>query len=105
MIRVYIAKDPPDAQIVCDLLNDNGLKAVVQGELLWGAQGEIPVGPATAPTVWVNEPDVERARGLIEQYESRPGPRPPPWTCPKCHQKVGGQFTACWRCGAAREEG
>lgn len=102
MIRVYTAADPADAQLVCDLLNDRGLKAVVQGEALWAARGEIPAGPTTAPSVWVNEPDVDQARALIAEYERRPKDQPPAWKCSKCGEKVEGQFSACWKCGAKR---
>ena len=89
MIRVYTAADPADAQLVCDLLNDRGLKAVVQGEALWAARGDIPAGPTTAPS-------------LIAEYETRPKEHPPPWKCPKCGEKVEGQFSECWKCGAKR---
>ena len=27
-----------------------------------------------------------------------------PWQCPACGEKLEGQFTICWRCGASREE-
>ena len=32
----------------------------------------------------------------------RPAPRPEPgpaWECPKCGEKIEGQFSACWKCG------
>jgi hypothetical protein len=103
MIRVYTAADPADARMLCDLLNDNGVRAVVQGEALWGARGEIPMGPTTAPSVWIEEADVERARVLIADYESRPAAHSPSWKCPNCGERVGGQFSQCWKCGAQRE--
>ena len=102
MIRVYTAADPADAQLVCNLLNANGMKAVVQGENLWGARGALPLVPSTAPSVWVNEADVDKARTLIAEYEARPKEHPPPWECPKCAEKVAGQLTACWKCGTKR---
>ncbi len=71
MIEVYIAADLADAQLVCNMLEDHGIKAVVQGELLNIAQGGVPCGPTTAPTVWVNEVDAEKARRLIDEVEQR----------------------------------
>ncbi len=71
MIEVYLAADLADAQLVCNMLEDHGIKAVVQGELLNIAQGGVPCGPTTAPTVWVNEADAERARQLIDEIDQR----------------------------------
>jgi len=76
MIRVYSAYDLADAHLVHAELDDQGIKAVVQGEYLAGARGALPLGPCTAPTVWVNEGDVQAARRLIEEIEQRRRERP-----------------------------
>jgi hypothetical protein len=102
MIRVYTAAGPADAHLVCNLLSDRGVKAVVQGENLWGARGELPLGSRAAPSVWVNEPDVEEARTLVAEYETRPKPQGPPWECPGCGEQIEGQFSECWQCRAKR---
>jgi hypothetical protein len=105
MIRVYTAAGPADAQLVCGHLLGNGVKAVVQGESLWGARGGVPVGDVSAPTVWVEESDATRARVLIDEIQQHEPSRLPPWDCPDCGEKLAGQFSACWKCGAPREDG
>ena len=105
MIRVYSAADPADAHLVCALLKDNSIQAVVQGENLWMARGEVPLTPETAPSVWVNEPDVKRARALIEQRERPSQSQAPSWKCSRCGQVIEGQFSECWRCAGATPDG
>ena len=98
MIRVYSAADPADAQLVRALLKGNHIEAVVQGEDLWVARGELPITPETAPSVWVHDGDAQRARALIEERQQPRTVQKPPWTCPSCGEQVEGQFSECWRC-------
>lgn len=104
LVRVYTSTGPADATLVKNLLNSHEIRAVVQGDTLWGARGAVPMGPSTAPSVWVTEADVERARVLIEEYEAHTPSDAPPWKCRSCGEKIGGRFNECWRCGAGRSE-
>lgn len=104
MKEVYCAADIVDAQMIKDYLEAAGIEAVVQGGLLTGIIGEIPVN--TYPTVWVVEDDdYERARRLVDDYQH---PEPAGqlyqegWTCPECGQRLDAQFTQCWNCGTQR---
>ena len=97
MVRVYSASGPAEAQLVCGMLTNNGIRAVVEGENLWMARGDVPVGPGTAPSVWVNEPDVDLARQLIEGYEHHSSASRPAWKCPECGEQIEGQFDTCWK--------
>lgn len=76
MIQVYSAYDLADANLACAMLENQGIKAVVQGEFLAGARGGLPLGPDTAPSVWVNDADVQEARRLIEEVEQQRRERP-----------------------------
>ena len=105
MIRVYSAADPADAHLVCALLKNSGIEAVVQGENLWMARGEVPLTPQTAPSVWANEPDVERPPALIEQREHQPQSQAPSWKCPRCGLLIEGQCAEGWRCAGAAPDG
>jgi len=128
MKRVYDARDVTEAHLVRGLLESSGIPAQVHGEALAGAEGEVPFA---WPSVWVtNDSDYEAARRLIEE---RPGPaspthcpgcgydltglpeprcpecgrpflRVPSWVCPACGEMLEGQFTECWKCGAARDD-
>ena len=95
MKRVYTAANAFDARLVCDHLNHEGIAATVHGMLLTGAVGELPLD--TAPTVWIEDPDLyDRARDLIARFE-RPATGPA-WRC-RCGETNEASFELCWSCG------
>ena len=102
MIQVYTAADPADAHMIKALLENNGIKAIVQGESLWAARGDLPCGPRGAPSVSVAEADALKARELIEEQQNHDQPAGTMWTCGGCGQRIGGKFTHCWKCGRER---
>ena len=91
------------ARLVAQWLEQNGIEATVQGELMWAARGEIPVGPSTGPSVWTWEEQAVEARRLLDQ-RPKDVPGTPAWVCPGCGEEVEGQFTDCWNCGAQRAQ-
>jgi hypothetical protein len=105
--KVYMAEDPIEAQMVVDLLQAEGIAAMIQGEHIFAVRGALPI---SYPTVWVlDEADYDRARALALEYDRRrytegesEAPRPEPWTCPQCGERIEGQFGLCWQCGAER---
>ena len=96
---VYRAANPIDAQLVADELRGHGVGCEITGGYLSGAIGELPPGDIVA--VRLHDPrEAGRARALIEALEAaRRDPRPD-WSCEACGERVGGEFGACWRCGA-----
>lgn len=129
MIRVAQPADPMEAQHLLGVLEEHGIRAIVQGESLWAARGELPFGPESAPSLWVNdEADAQRARQLLAEHRRSPVQSRCPkcgadlreaddtrcpacaaplrhvesWTCPNCHEEVETQFTNCWSCGLER---
>ena len=77
-----------------NLLEGQGIEVIVRNAALSSAFGELP---AIEAEVWVmNDEDVERAQAVLRQSFSGPD-----WTC-KCGEKLGAQFTQCWKCGAER---
>jgi len=65
MKTVFVADSPAQAHLVAGLLDEAGIRNVVEGEMLFGVRGEIGMSPASLPKVSVNEEDFERARALI----------------------------------------
>lgn len=130
MIRVYSASDEFDAHMIRGMLEENGLRCVIQGTALWGARGELPFTLDTAPSVWVaDQADHDRARQLIAEHHAQavprhcrncgydiqglPEPRCPecgePFRrpsdsqdriCPQCGELIEAHFTDCWNCAA-----
>jgi len=103
--QVFVAQHPTEAHLVRGLLEAEGIPAEVHGESLFSARGEAPATPDTLPTVWVvDEADLPRAAVLLADYGRRGGQNTSQasWLCPKCGERVEGQFTECWNCGTTR---
>src|SRR5262249_15867886 len=62
--------------------------------------------PQSAPCVFVDDSDFERAAELLVQFKTRStqAESEAPWTCLKCQQIVESQFDTCWKCSTPREE-
>ncbi len=102
-----------DAHFLRGLLEQEGIAAVVQGEALEGAWGNLPVSARSMPSVWVNEEDVARAEPVVAEYvehekeharlpqSTQDTPRAT-WKCPKCGEDVEEQFDECWNCGSEK---
>ncbi len=66
MRAVFVADSPAQAHLVSGLLEESGIRNVVEGEMLFGVRAEIGMTPASLPKVNVNDEDFERARAVIE---------------------------------------
>jgi Putative prokaryotic signal transducing protein len=85
-----------------NLLETEGIACQIRNERLAGVAGEIPFVECW-PELWVQRPgEALRARALID-IALRPAPAPEPWNCPGCGERIEGQFTSCWNCGADAE--
>lgn len=106
MTKVFTAQHPTEAHLVSGLLNSSGILTAVRGEPLFSARGEVPVTPATLPSVWVlDDNQVNDALEILRDRsaaESAGVPADQPWKCGSCGEMVESQFTACWNCGASR---
>jgi hypothetical protein len=67
MIKVYRARDIMDAHIVKGLLEQQGIRAHVDGQFLHGAMGELPTMDFV--TVSVDDDNAAQARRVIEDYD------------------------------------
>jgi hypothetical protein len=111
MQQIFTARHDMEAHFVQGLLEQEGITSIIQGEALEGAWGDLPLSKTAMPSIWVNEPDVERAKPIIEEYQRReiknannPDADAPQatWKCPKCGEEVEVQFDVCWNCGTSR---
>lgn len=101
MRQVYLAADPIQAEIIKDYLAGHGIEAVVQGAMLWGGRGDLPLD--AYPSIWVvRDAQAERARRLVMDWERR-DPDADEWHCPRCGEPLPGEFTLCWRCAGQAE--
>ena len=103
MKQVHVAKHAPEAHIVKGLLEASGIAAVVRGEFLTSGWGELPVDVCS---VWIaDDAQYERAQAVLLSFlngDLARELRSQNWRCASCGEQLEGQFTSCWKCGAAR---
>jgi hypothetical protein len=90
MKTVFVAENPAHAHLVAGLLEGEGIECVIEGEMLFGARGDLGLTQSTLPRVCVREEDVARAVELIraresiaaadrEEHDDDAAPPPLPW--------------------------
>ena len=119
MRHIYTARDAMDANFLRGLLEQEGIKAVVQGEALQETWGNLNLTPESLPTVWVDDVDVTRAEPVVEEYRKvdkanadrnddvveESSSASGGWVCGNCGRKNEPQFDRCWHCTHARNWG
>jgi hypothetical protein len=103
--KVYEALNLAEAELVKGLLQTEEISSTVQEGALEGILGEMAANAETLPSVWVNDGDYDRALAVVDEYK-RNGPpaahAAAAWICPRCGEKIEGQFSSCWKCNTAR---
>ena len=69
LVEVYRAEDSAHAHLLKSTLEDEGIRAVIEGDLLQGTIGDVPVGWSSAPRLLVESRDAPRAREIISRWE------------------------------------
>jgi hypothetical protein len=95
MKRIYLAANLPDAQVMADMLNSQGIRVHIFNSYSVGGAGELAA--QQWPEVWVDdEAQVEAALGLIRQRDETASL--PEKVCPHCGEVNPGNFLSCWNC-------
>lgn len=103
MLKLYEAENQFDAQLVLDKLLAADIEAVMKGQFLSGAIGELPTSGLI--TVWlVHEEDESKGQVIVEEFESHKRHFSPPQKCPACAELIEGNFSLCWNCGGELPE-
>lgn len=97
MKRVFSSFNRVAVHHARNLLASEGIHAEVRNEFLASAMGELPPAECQAELWVLREEDAARAAEILR----RPAPRGPDWAC-ACGERLAGQFTQCWNCGADR---
>ena len=98
MRRIYSSHDRLAVHHAKNLLEAEGIRAVVKNEILSSAMGELPPAECLAE-LWVRAAEADRAEKII-RYELKIEEQA--WRCASCGEACEPQFTQCWRCGAYR---
>jgi hypothetical protein len=89
-VQIYEAWNSLQAHFLCNLLADAGVNARVASDAIEAVNGRVPFQKASCP-VWVAAADVERARSIVADYESRLRPGSP--------QTAEAVAVYCYHCG------
>jgi len=103
VLKLYEAADRVEAQLLIDHLAARRIRAVMLGDYLSGAAGDLPA--VVFPAVWlIEDEDLALARRCLTEFLARftADAGQPAWQCPSCGAQAEGQFALCWRCGAHR---
>ena len=84
-----------------NVLETEGIRCWIKNELLSRLAGEVPFVDCAMELHLLREEDRPRAESLLEVWRRGEAAKPP-WTCAECGERLEGQFSACWKCGAAR---
>ncbi len=70
-MKIFIARNPTEAHIVCELLRSEHVACEVRGEGLFGLQGELPFGDDTDAYIWLlNTYHEKKAVTIVQEYQS-----------------------------------
>ena len=106
LVAVYSSPESAQAHLLANLLQSDGIDAVIVGEPLSAMIGYLPAVPTQ---VCVREEDVDRVRPIVARFVAAGKVTLPsdatPWTCPNCGETIEAQFTDCWKCQTPRPDG
>ena len=102
MRRIYSSFDLTATHHARNLLQAEGIRAVVTNELLSSAMGQLPPSECQVELWVIDDADAERATRILTEGRPPPWPNGGAWRCPRCGEAGEPQFTQCWRCGADR---
>jgi hypothetical protein len=83
------------------LLESHGIKTFIRNQYGSSVMGEVPFVEVVPQLFVLEERDAQRAMELLQPALAG-GDFDEAWVCPECEADVDGNFSHCWRCGAAR---
>jgi hypothetical protein len=95
MKRVFGSYNQTAVYHARNLLEAAGIEVLVRNAALSSAMGELPPAECEAQLWVLDDADAPRAQELLF-HTPAPGPE---WTC-TCGERLGAQFTQCWRCNS-----
>lgn len=101
MKKIYSTDNLVMAGYIRNLLESCDIECIIKNQNLYGAMGEIP--PVECwPEVWIiNDDNFTVATEIINSAMQENSSSGHWWIC-QCGEKLEGQFSACWNCGAER---
>jgi hypothetical protein len=101
MKRLFSTPDSAEMGLLKSRLEEAGIPCLLRNEQISQA---IPSAAFSAELWIANDQDYQRAVALCETWRHPSSKTRRAWTCPKCGEKLEGQFSVCWKCGIKRDE-
>jgi anaerobic ribonucleoside-triphosphate reductase len=103
MKRIFSSQNPMVIHLMKNLLELEGIMAIVRNENLTTALGGIPATECWVELWILDESREAEARDIIrKEQKSEDTAMTWPWICSRCGENIEGQFTECWNCGESR---
>lgn len=102
MRRVYSSFDLVAVHHARNVLESEGIEAVVRNEILSSAAGELPPADCQIELWVLSDADASHAEAALRFERNRFADLGAPWRCGACGEPSEAQFTQCWRCGLTR---
>jgi hypothetical protein len=100
MKHVFTSPDTAELELLKNVLQKAGIRCVeINGQMA----RMIPSALFQAE-LWVeNEADYPAAIAILAEWQHPTNTDGPSWTCSRCGEKLGSQFSKCWKCGTRRD--
>ena len=103
MVKIMVSQSLVEIEALKARLEEAGISCLVKNQYTSSLAGEVPFAEVF-PELWVTQDgDVSRAKELLQQWREGEA-NGSAWTCHKCGEHHGSQYTDCWKCGAARDQ-
>lgn len=100
MKRVFSSPDLAEVGFLKNMLLKAGIPCVEMN----GQMAQTIPTPLFQAELWVeNEKDYAEAANLLAEWLHPTTTTGEPWVCSRCGEKLGSQFTKCWKCGTHRD--
>lgn len=100
MKRIFSSPDSAEVGLLKNILEKAGIRCQELNEQM--AQ-TIPTLPFQAELWVVNEADYADAIALMAEWLNPTHTTGSSWVCTRCGEKLGSQFSKCWKCGTRRD--
>ena len=97
MLKIHSSQNATEIHNLANVMKDHGIECEIHGENLSAAVGELPAIECWVELWILDESMQDAARKIIAEGSGPPGEA---WTCRKCGESVGGEFSQCWNCQA-----
>src|SRR4051812_23560223 len=100
MHKIFSSPQSAEVELFKNMLADAGITCEVRN----GEVSRVVPAPPFYEELWVCGEDYTKASELLSAWQNTSAAAAADsWICPGCGERIEGQFSTCWKCGAKRE--